>query len=169
MSAILKQSWEKGANWFNERPIRERAMLTVTSIVLISFLVWELAVAPVLTDNNRLARQLESLGQQQRSLSEQQQALTLRLSSDPSLQLRERLATRQARLDRLDAELADTTGKLIAPRAMVRLLQEMLVAQEKLELVAVELLPPTPIFDKATDTESQATGSGRASDGEPAP
>lgn len=159
MSAALKQSWEKGASWFNERPIRERAMLTVTSLVLMSFVVWELAITPVLTSNSRLATQLESLDQQQRTLSEQQQALTLRLASDPSLQLRERLAARQARLDRLDAELADTTGKLIAPRAMVRLLQDMLVAQEKLELVSVELLPPTPIFDKAADSKARAAES----------
>lgn len=162
MSAALKQSWEKGASWFNERPIRERAMITVTSLVLIAFIVWELAIAPVLTDNSRLATQLESLNQQRQTLSEQQQALTLRLSSDPSLQLRERLAARQARLDRLDAELAETTGKLIAPRAMVRLLQDILVAQEKLELVAVELLPPTPIFAKAADTNGQAADAGGA-------
>jgi MSHA biogenesis protein MshJ len=167
MSAALKQAWGKGAGLFNERPIRERAMLTVTSIVLISFVVWELAVTPVLTDNDRLASQLERLDQQQRTLSEQQQALTLQLSSDPSLQLRERLTSRQARLDRLDAELAETTGKLIAPRAMVRLLQDMLVAQEKLELVAVELLPPTPIFDEAADSQRQADGSGGTSDGNP--
>ncbi len=168
MSAALKQSWEKGASWFNERPVRERALIAVTSLVLISFVVWELAVAPVLTENNRLTTQLESLDQQQRTLSEQQQTLALRLSSDPSLQLRERLASRQARLDRLDAELAETTGKLIAPRAMVRLLQDMLIAQEKLELVAVELLPPTPIFDKAADTkEPKAESGGGSSDGKP--
>jgi MSHA biogenesis protein MshJ len=148
MSQALKQSWDKGATWFNDRPVRERLLITATSLVLVLVVVWELAVAPVLTSNNGLTSRLESLEQQQQSLLEQQQTLTKRLSSDPSQELRERLASRQARLDRLDAELADTTGKLIAPRAMVRLLQDMLVAQEELELVAVELLSPTPIFDQ---------------------
>jgi MSHA biogenesis protein MshJ len=165
MNAALKQSWEKAAGWFNERPIRERVLLTVTSVVLVSFLIWELAVTPVLTSNTRLATQLEGLDQRHRSLSGQQQALGLQLSSDPSQQLRERLASRQARLNRLDAELADTTGKLIAPRAMVRLLQDMLIAQEKLELVAVELLPPTAIFDQAADAREQAGESDGGSDG----
>lgn len=164
MIAALKQSWEKAAGWFNERPVRERGLLTVTVMALVSFLVWELAVTPVLTSNSRLATQLDSLNQQQRTLSGQQQALNVQLSSDPSQQLRERLASRQARLDRLDADLADRTGKLIAPRAMVRLLQDMLIAQEKLELVAVELLSPTPIFDQAADTTGQAAESGGGSD-----
>lgn len=162
MSQVLKQSWDKGAAWFNERPIRERVLLTVTSLVLLSFVVWELAVTPVMTSNSGLKAQLASLDQQQTSLLEQQQALNQRLASDPSLELRERLASRRARLDRLDAELAETTGKLIAPRAMVRLLQTMLVAQEKLELVAVELLPPTPIFDKQARQEDEESGQAEA-------
>ena len=156
MSEALKQSWDKGATWFNERPVRERLLITVTSLVLLLVVVWELAIAPVLTSNNELTTRLKSLEQQQQSLLEQQQTLTERLSSDPSQELRERLASRQVRLDRLDAELADTTGKLIAPRAMVRLLQDMLVAQEELELVAVELLSPTPIFDQQKAQKEKA-------------
>ncbi len=158
MSQALKQSWDKGAAWFNERPIRERVLLTVTSLVLLSFVVWELAVTPVMIGNSSLKKQLTSLEQRQTSLLEQQQTLKQRIASDPSRELRERLASRQARLDRLDAELAETTGKLIAPRAMVRLLQTMLVAQEKLELVAVELRPPTPIFDKQARQEDEKSG-----------
>lgn len=165
MSPALKQSLDKGAAWFNERPIRERALLTVTSVVLLVFVVWELAVAPVLASNSRLQAQLQGLSQQQESLLEQQQTLNDRLSSDPSQQLRDQLSSRQARLDRLDAELADTTGKLIAPRAMVRLLQDILTAQEELELVTVELLAPTPIFDERPE---QSTGNTRAADAEKA-
>ncbi|TGN38550.1 type II secretion system protein GspM [Marinobacter confluentis] len=153
MSQGLKQSWEKGAVWFNQRPIRERVLITLTGVVLLLVIVWELAVTPVVVSNNGLKIQLKNLDQQQQALLDQQQALIERLSSDPSRELRERLASRQSRLDRLDAELAETTGKLIAPRAMVRLLQEILVAQKGLELVTVELLSPTPIFDQQAESD----------------
>jgi MSHA biogenesis protein MshJ len=153
MSQALKQFWDKGANWFNERPIRERALITVTTLVLLLVVVWELAVTPVVNRNVALESRIGSLEQQQQSLLDQQRTLNQRLSTDPSRELRERLASRQARLDRLDAELADTTGKLIAPRAMVRLLQDILAAQKKLELVAVELLEPTAIFDQQADAD----------------
>lgn len=159
MSPALKQSWDKATSWFNERPIRERVLITITSVVLLLVVVWELAVTPVVNSNTVLATRFESLQQQQQSLLDQQQALNQRLSSDPSEEVKERLASRQARLDRLDAELAETTGKLIAPRAMVRLLQDMLVAQEELELVTVELLEPTPIFDRQADADGEASGS----------
>lgn len=153
MSATLKQSTEKGVTWFNERPIRERMLITATALVLLLAAVWELAVTPVVADNSALESRLVSLEQQHQALSEQQQTLSERLSSDPSQELRKRLAARQARLDRLDAELAETTGKLVAPRAMVRLLQNMLAAQEQLELVGVELLSPTPIFDEQAEAK----------------
>lgn len=153
MSQGLKQSWEKGAVWFNQRPIRERVLVTLTGVVVLLVIVWELAVTPVVVSNNGLQAQLKNLDQQQQALLDQQQTLNERLSSDPSRELRERLASRQARLDRLDAELAETTGKLIAPRAMVRLLQEILVAQKELELVTVELLSPTPIFDQQAESD----------------
>ncbi|MDI9246667.1 type II secretion system protein GspM [Marinobacter sp. CHS3-4] len=158
MSA-LKQYWEQGANWFNERPIRERALITITVLVLFLVVIWELAVTPVVSRNESLNAQIASLAQQEQALLEQQRSLTQRLASDPSQELKERLASRQARLDRLDAQLAETTGKLIAPRAMVKLLQDILAAQEKLELVRVELLAPTPIFDQR--------GQSSAGDGEP--
>ena len=148
MSNALKQNWDKGATWFNERPIRERVLITLTSVVLLAVLVWELAVTPVLVENRSLTSRMKSLSQQEQALQEQKQALAEQLATDPSEALRARLASRQARLDRLDAELAETTGKLIAPRSMVRLLQEILAAQDKLELVGVELLAPVPIFDE---------------------
>lgn len=158
MNRALTQYWEKAAGWFNERPIRERVLITLTSLVLLLVVVWELAVTPLVNSNHLLASRLDSLKQQQQSLLDQQQALNQQLSSDPSAELRERLALRQARLDRLDAELAETTGKLIAPRAMVRLLQDILVAQENLELVTVELLEPTPIFDQQAGGDGEAAG-----------
>lgn len=151
MSQVLRQAWDRSAGWFNQRPVRERVLITVTILVLTLVLVWELAITPVISANARLTSELRSLQQQQQALLAQQQLLTERLSSDPSKQLRAQLASRQARLDRLDAELAQTTGKLIAPRAMVRLLQDMLIAQKQLELVGVELLVPTPIFAQQTD------------------
>lgn len=151
----MQQQWNKGAVWFNERPIRERGLITLTSIVLVVVVVWELAVTPIIDSNDQLAGRLTNLEQEQAALREQEQALTARLQSDPSRELREQLASRRARLERLDNELATTTGKLIAPRAMVSLLQEILDAQSKLELVAVQLLAPEPVFDQS-ETAAEA-------------
>lgn len=170
MSAAWKESLNKGTVWFNERPIRERVLITATVLVLLLVVGWELAVTPVATENERLSNQLEALSQQEQSLVEQQQVLTARLESDPSQEMRDTLAMRQSRLDRLDRELAETTGKLIAPRAMVKLLRDILTAQDELELVAVELLAPMPIFEEAQeDPESEDASESSRNEKKPEP
>lgn len=154
MTPAYRHQLDKGATWFNERPIRERVLLTVTALVVVLFVGWELAVAPVLAGNDQLRSRQVSLVDSRDSLMEQQGLLKEQLASDPSQVLRNQLAARQQRLERLNNELAETTGRLIAPRAMVVLLRDMLAAQDKLELLGVDLLAPVPVFDK----ESRSTG-----------
>lgn len=147
MKQDFRQQFDSGAAWFNDRPVRERAIMTVTAVVLVLFVGWEVCVAPVMGRNDQLRSRLDSLANTQASLREQQQVLTVRLSSDPSQQMRDRLAARQQRLEQLDEELAETTGRLIAPRAMVGLLRDILAAQDELQLLGVELMPPVPVFE----------------------
>jgi MSHA biogenesis protein MshJ len=147
MTHAFRQQFDRGLAWFNGRPVRERAIITVTAAVLVLFVGWELCVAPVMGRNDQLRSRLDSLANTQALLLEQQQVLTARLSSDPSQHMRDRLAARQQRLDQLDAKLAETTGQLVAPRAMVGLLRDILAAQDELELLGVELMPPVPVFE----------------------
>lgn len=156
MTAILRQQIAQGSAWFNERPVRERVLLTVTALVVLLFAGWELAVAPVLSGNEQLRYRQVSLSDTRSALMEQQSLLSEQLASDPSQVLRDQLAARQQRLERLNNELAETTGRLIAPRAMVVLLREILAAQDKLELLEVDLLSPVPVFDKPSDSGSES-------------
>ncbi len=146
MATSWRDSLQTGADLFNERPIRERVLITVTLLVLVLFIGWELAIAPALHQQDRLESRLGTLAASRDSLLAQQQGLTNQLASDPSEALRDQLDARQKRLDRLDRQIADTTGKLIAPRAMVSLLKDMLAAQASLELQTFELKTPTPVY-----------------------
>ncbi len=160
MSASAKEAINRASSWFNDRPIRERALIAVTILVLLLVVGWELAVTPVAVQNERLETQLNLLSSQQQSLVDQQNLLMERLATDPSQKLRDTLSVRRARLERLDQELADTTGRLIAPRAMVTLLRDILTAQDELELVAVELLEPTPIFAETAQSDDESGDAG---------
>ena len=91
MKQAFRQQFDRGTAWFDDRPVRERAMITVTAVVLVLFVGWELCVAPVMGRNDQLQSRLDSLANTQASLLEQQQVLTARLSSDPSQQIRDRL------------------------------------------------------------------------------
>jgi MSHA biogenesis protein MshJ len=151
MMRAFRQQFEKGAGWFNERPIRERALLTITALAVVFFAGWQFALAPVIAGNEQLGSRQASLSDTDASLLDQQTRLTEQLAPDPSQVLKDQLAARQQRLERLNNELAETTGRLIAPQAMVLLLQDMLAAQDQLQLLGVNLLAPVPVFDRQPD------------------
>ena len=156
MATSWRDSLQTGADLFNERPIRERVLITVTLLVLVLFIGWELAISPAMNEQDRLETRLGTLATSRDSLLAQQQGLNNQLASDPSEALRDQLDARQKRLARLDRQIADTTGKLIAPRAMVSLLKDMLAAQASLELQTFELKTPTPVYCPGADAEATA-------------
>ncbi len=142
--------------WYNDRPIRERALMIVTACVLVFVLGWELVVAPVEARQQQLDNRLQSLSAERDALLSQQQTLNGQLTSDPSEELRQRLTARQGRLDRLDQQITETAGQLIAPRDMVALLRTMLSAQQQLELESMVLMAPVPVFDGGQVSNEEA-------------
>lgn len=151
MSA-LKQQLDQGAQWYNDRPVRERALILATLVVVILLLGWELAVSPVLDRNTQVSNQVQQLRQQVQDGQTQSDALAAKAQEDPNAELLARRRSREQRLANLDQELARATDRLIAPKAMVSLLRDMLAAQQDLKLVAVDLLAPMPVFSERQDS-----------------
>lgn len=146
MADASNTSLARAAQWYNLRPIRERALILLTALVLVMVLVWELAVTPLQQRHQSLENRIQTLTVSRDDLLAQQQTLNQQLATDPSRAMRDQLNARQQRLDRLNRQIADTTGQLIAPKAMVALLRDILAAQDSLELQALELQTPTPVF-----------------------
>ncbi|MBW0149329.1 MSHA biogenesis protein MshJ [Marinobacter arenosus] len=162
MAKAWNESLQNGAQWFNERPIRERVLITITVLTLLAFIGWELGVAPALTKQQILESRIGVLASSRDSLLTQQQSLNDRVAADPSQELRNQLAARRERLARLDRQIAETTGQLIAPRAMVSVLKDMLSAQESLDLQTLELKTPAPVYAPRPDaTVNQTKEQGR--------
>ncbi|GGC83657.1 MSHA biogenesis protein MshJ [Marinobacter halophilus] len=151
----LNETLATGIQWYNIRPIRERALIVLTICVLVFVAGWELLVAPVEARQQQLNNRVQVLSAERDTLLSQQQALNSQLASDPSAELRQRLAARQNRLDRLDQQITETAGQLIAPRDMVALLRVMLSAQQQLELESMVLLAPVPVFDGRLESDAR--------------
>ncbi|KMQ73531.1 type II secretion system protein GspM [Marinobacter subterrani] len=150
MAGSPGNSFARAADWYNQRPIRERGLILLTALVLSIFVGWDLVVAPLQQEQQSLESRMQTLVVSRDNLMAQQQALNEQLTTDPSRVLREQLNARQQRLDRLNQQIAETTGKLVAPRAMVALLRNMLAAQDSLVLQGMELKTPTPVFAPET-------------------
>lgn len=161
MSKISEQL-ASGTAWFNQRPVRERALIAVTVCVLVLVLGWELLVAPVEAHKQQLNNRIQTLSATRDNLLSQQETLTRQLATDPSAELRARLSSRQNRLERLDQDITETTGQLIAPRDMVALLRNMLATQPGLALESLVLRAPVPVYE-----QTPATGQARSAQPEP--
>lgn len=161
MADAPNTSLARAAQWYNLRPIRERALILLTALVLVVVLVWELGVTPLQHRYQSLENRIQTLSASRDDLLAQQQTLNQQLATDPSREMRDQLNARQQRLERLNQQIAETTGQLIAPRAMVELLRDILAAQDALELQALELQTPTPVFapdapDQSSQEQSEA-------------
>jgi MSHA biogenesis protein MshJ len=155
MAALLRGSFESGKVWFNARPIRERVLITVTLLAFVGVIGWQMAVAPVLLEQQRFENREMTLVTSRNELLDRQKSLNEQLATDPSIALRNQLSVRQQQLKKLDQRIADTTSQLIAPKAMVALLRSMLTAQTSLKLQSFELKKPVPFFaQKSSDNES---------------
>lgn len=155
MSAF-RDSLTRGRDWFDQRPVRERVLMLATLVVLLLVVGWELAVAPVLERTERTRTQIDQREQRAREWQEQVALLTRKAGDDPNQQLRELMEQRRERLAGLDRQLAQATGGLVSPEAMVALLRNMLAAQQALELVSLELLDPVPVYSSDEDRAEQA-------------
>lgn len=144
-----------GTQWFNARPIRERALILLTVCVLLLMAGWELLVVPVEAQQQQLTNRVQGLSAERDTLLNQQQTLARQLAGDPSADLRQRLSARQNRLARLDQQITETAGQLIAPRDMVALLRTMLSAQQQLVLESMVLLAPVPVFDGRQESDDK--------------
>ena len=157
----LRQWYDSGAEWYNERPVRERALIALTVIVLVFVASWELLVTPALSERQQLDNQRQTLTDTRDNLLAEQQTLNSQLENDPSAQLRDRLQVRQNRLDRLNQQISETAGELIAPKDMVSLLRRILAEQDDLTLQSLVLRPPTPVFDEPPEPEAEQQGENR--------
>lgn len=153
--STARQRYSQGVEWFNGRPVRERALMLATVFSLVVLAGWELAVAPVVARNDRATAELAQTKQQVRDLQTQVGTLTARAAEDPNAEMTAQLESRQQRLDRLDQKLAQTTDQLIAPQAMVALLRELLSAQGELKLVTLQLLAPVPVYSENKDESAE--------------
>lgn len=149
-----RNPWQQVSTWYDERPVRERALILLTVVVLILLAGWQFWIGPSLDRVGRHQAQLNEVRSERHQLLATQTELEQQLARDPSEQLRQTLQARQRRLEQIDLQITDTTGQLIPPRDMVIMLQDMLSTEKGLSLDGVELLVPQPIVARESPEQS---------------
>ncbi len=128
--------------WYNGRPVRERAAVLIGAVLVIVFLIFYLMINPLDRQNRQLREQISSVRSDLSVLKVKEQVILARKGIDPDRKDRERLGVLIEESAKLEQKLKEGIVNLVPPQDMPGLLKDLLTRQEKLELISLENLAP---------------------------
>jgi MSHA biogenesis protein MshJ len=136
----MKALWRRYADKIDALSVRERAMVFVTALVIVLFIINAVFIDPQRTRNKALTAQM---AQQQADLLALQatiRALEKNLT-DPDIANRARREDIKREIAQIDVTLKEMQQSLVPAQNMQALLQEMLTRNPRLQLIALRTLP----------------------------
>lgn len=137
----MKQAWQKFAARIDALTLRERVLLFAAATTVILFAVYFAGLGPLLARQALLRSQVS---QQQNNLSGMDAEITQKIQDyqrDPDEATRARLQAVDAEAARLGESLRTMQQGLVAPERMGPLIDRILRANGRLQLVAMRTLP----------------------------
>jgi MSHA biogenesis protein MshJ len=125
--------------------LRERAIVFVAILVALYSLAANLLFPPLTVQQKTLTQQLAAKRQQIQATETQIQTVLTRSTHDPDAANRAKLAELESRLRSLDQSLATATARLVPPREMARMVEQIVLRNRNLTLARIESLPAEPL------------------------
>lgn len=163
----MKQRWLALSAKIDALTVRERVMVFAASAAAIVFVAHSLVLGPMLRKQATLRAQIS---QQQNNLAGIDGEITQKVQAyqvDPDAPVRERLAAVKAEAAQLGENLRAMQKGLVPPERMAPLLDTILRANARLQLVSMKTLPVGSVNEMAASEGAQALPA--AGEGKPAP
>ena len=153
---MIKQQWNKGSAKVNALSMRERVLVFATVTAVVLFLLNTLLLEPLLARQKALHSQISQ--QQQTMLEVQAQIAALVLENSPNAKSPQRSQINQIRQEIAEgnAYLKSSREKLVQPEKMAEHLRQLLSKNNRLQLVALQTLPATPLLEPSKVAASAA-------------
>jgi len=158
MKQQLQQQWLKLSTKLDAMTLRERAMVFVAVTAAILFLLYTMAVEPMLAKQKLLLAQIKQQQNQIAGIDMEITAKAQGFSLDPDAQERARLQAARAEIDRISAGLLAVQKGLVAPEKIAPLLENLLSGHGKLRLMAMKTLPVTGMNESFTASAPPVAG-----------
>jgi MSHA biogenesis protein MshJ len=145
----MKARWTRFAAKIDALTVRERVLLFATGAAAIVFLAHAVALGPMLRKHAALRAQVS---QQQNNVAGIDGEITHKVQAwqfDPDNSTRERLAAVKAQSAQLGDHLRAMQKGLVPPERMAPLLETLLRANGRLQLVSMKTLPVGSVIDPA--------------------
>lgn len=131
--------------------LRERAVMVISLWIALVMLGWlPFLMDPINLKINAAEQSLQKARMTLSLLDSQKETILARRGLDPNLENNTRLKLIKSDVIDLTKSLADLTDNLIAPTDMAQALRDLLKADSRLQLIAVESIPAEPILPKET-------------------
>ncbi len=131
---------------------RERNLIIFTGVILILFIGFTFLIEPQMQNNKRVSSELNT---KESELIRAEQNVTLlqeTIADDPNRKLEERIAELNQRVESLDLEFATQMRELVPAKQMPLVIEQMLDAANRLELIELASIAPVSVF--ADDAEN---------------
>lgn len=153
---MMRERWEQLVAKVDAMSLRERALIFAAAAFALVALIDALFLNPLLQQQKRLSTQVV---QQQEKMKEIQAQLTTLLQAkqaDENDPQRERIRQLREQIAEGEAFLKETQDKLVPPEKMAHLLEQVLVKNGRLQLVALETLPVSNFIESAVEAQASA-------------
>jgi len=160
MSTWLKQGNEKLLT-LNQR---EKILLLFAGLILLPGIIDFFLIQPLRDQSNQWQKQTQAINQRLSSFSQQQKDLLLEIENDPAMGLERRIEGIAKALNSTKDAMLSYTDTLISPQKMASMLESMLHERGSLELISLENLPVTPLFNQADNQQKKASESEQVAD-----
>lgn len=149
MKQQLQQQWTRLSTRLDALTLRERALVFVAVTAAMLFVIYTLAVEPMLLRQTGLLAQIRQQQNQIAGIDMEITAKAQGFSVDPDAGARAQLQTTRAEIDRVSAGLLAVQKGLVAPDRIAPLLENLLRGQGKLRLMGMKTLPVTGMNESA--------------------
>lgn len=137
--------FKKYTDRINDLALRERGIIFVAILVVFYAVAANFLFPPLTTEQKKLQKQLVEKRAQIQAFEGQIQAALAKSAHDPDAPNRAKLAQLETQLKALDQSLALVTARLVPPKEMARMVEQILLKNRRLEVVRVQSLPPEPL------------------------
>jgi MSHA biogenesis protein MshJ len=153
----MKQRWLKLAARIDVLTLRQRVGIFAACAFVVVYLFYMLAFEPLLREQTRLRGQISQQQAAMAGVDSQVTNLLDAFARDPDAATRQRLAAARLETRTLSDSLAAMQKGLVAPEQMAPLLQTILRANGRLQLVSLTTLPVTAVSGAPKDAATPAT------------
>ncbi len=138
----LQALFKKYTSRINNLALRERGIIFFAILVVVYGVAANLLFPPLNVEQGRFKKQLTDKRAQIEAFEGQITAALAKSADDPDAGNRAKRTQMEAQLKALDESLAIVTARLVPPREMTRMVEQILLKNRRLEVVRIESLPP---------------------------